>query len=1085
MKLFFKLTSSLSLNLFLFIALAQNSNPLISDNYIQNSIQRSIATLSSEGDTVAVVSDHEHNKVQISALRAPNSYVYDINLAKDNSYAGLLIPVQKAFDVWASQDWFLNSPLSGNGVLSAFVYWEDSPGLIQRVEMQDSQPINFSRIKVFINSSMKEGNAVISLHLGNNGNQNDQIIWSWHVWVTDDPSNGISFGQGIETDKLGNSFTPHFMDRNLGATSANMLDHDWHKAGGLLYEWGRKDPIPSFVTRDFTFYELNGLIGNMRNREGQHQENILPEIMRPFSSISQNIKFTIQNPIAYILNSDNGTWFSSNQYRVMDDPTTGTNETIAWDLWSDNMRGENSNASSSNPIIRADSRSYEAKSPYDPCPNGWRIPSHLGRQTVNNFHSPWGRKNSGYNDDTNPALHEFYPHQTNQAMVDVKVYNGLGIDFSEAHNANGDSRRIGHFPNSGYYVYYQNNNPTIVFQDEDAQSLLWSATYSLGGARHLKIISDPNRFDVSEYGLNEILINQTTTSKEALPVRCIEDPNLAITGNFDTEYFKYQTPPFTVGLDNPNSYIVFEQSNLSIPVSKAFSIHQYLFPNDDPLPITNLVANVYWTDNTALVQSVSVQSNGNDPKFSSIEVQIGPNQNGNAVISLHNGSIDNPALWSWHIWAVGSEIEELTYVNQNILPAQYNFVNSTSTGQVPLTTTFMDRNLGAVYALPTELLTNPSNSQLVNEMKLSGGLHYQWGRKDPIPSFQRVGNLESYEIFKGIAVQQNGTVQFQSVNTLNYQNQYTKVYDVYKLEAGITEQDLKHEAANKIINYSIENPLSFLHQNTTELSDWVSDELSVYAERWGHGTSKSIFDPCPEGWRVPDTYQVYENGHGNSPWFNGKLAGSNQGTPSSLENAYGGQFFTLNNLAVGWFFNDVNFQVGSFPTTGIIGKFSSSEIGGTTVNQAITGLWTSSLTQQMKGNALGMTMGRIGGSSHQVISTGNLSPTFGMNVRCAKDEIRYNGELGIDSFRMNSRVFKDNDMDENITFYPNPVIQFLNSNVDIDWVVELYDLQGRMVTIGKFANRKFDLTTVKKGIYIGLITNPKTQKTVKLKIIKE
>lgn len=1057
MKYLFKIASNLTLNLLFIFGLCQLPDGNLALSSTENS----------------VISD--------SHLRAPNSYIFDYTLAREHNYSGLKIPVKKAFEIWSDENWFLNENLDVSGILSAYVYWEDVHGLISKVEIDNSDPIENSKIVVSVNPKKGKGNALISLHLGNNGNSNDDIIWSWHVWVTDDPSEGVEYGHGIETDINGNLFTPLYMDRNLGAVYNHILGHNWHKTIGLLYEWGRKDPIPPFSTKDFSFHELNGLIGYMRNREGIHFGNILPEIQRPFDDISSNIKFSIRNPISYLLNSDNGTWFSTQQYRIMDNPETSENETVAWDLWSDNMRGENSNASSSNQQIREDSRSYELKSPYDPCPNGWRVPSHLGRITTNNNHSPWGRKNSGANDDLNSDYNTFYPDVPNEAILDAKVYPGIGIDFTNAHNTNGDTRNIGLFPNTGYYVLYTNDgNPTVVFQDRSSESLVWTATYSLGGARHLKIISDPLRFDVSEFGLNKIFINQTTFSQEGLPVRCMRDPNINLTGNFETEYIVSPKIYFTKGLYNPNSYIIYNETELLIPVNKAFSAYENLFPEALGLLFNNLIANVYWTDNPSLIQSVTIHGNHEDARENFIRVSIQNGQKGNAVVSLHNGSIENPAYWSWHIWVPADSIKEITYVNQEILHAAYNFINATTTGNPPLTTTFMDRNLGALHDLPVEILNHPNEPILTNEVKNSGGLHYQWGRKDPIPSFRMVGG-DTYEIYRGISVDSNGHVTYQVVNALDYQNQFTESYNDYKISAGVHGDDPKHIEADKIINYSTMNPLSFLHHGVTSNTDWVSGELSTAENRWGHAEKKSIYDPCPADWRVPDVFKVTENGKGSSPWYNGKKLGSNQGIPNPIGSHYGGEFFHHDNKAVGWFYNDKDYYIGNFPATGIIGRFSPSEIGGTSVNQAVTGVWTASLTQQMKGFALAMTMGVLTDSTHRLISTGNTPPSYGLNVRCAKDERRYTGDLGNDYFEMSVRDFS-NPNHSGFEVFPNPVEDFLYVSDNDPYTVEIYDLQGRIVRKGIFENRKIDLSFLKPGVYIGLLT--KNSITISIKIVK-
>lgn len=1063
MKYLLKITSNLTLNLLFAFCLAQNAN---------TDIESSV--------------NSEYLSFEVSNLRAPNSYIFDYNLSKENNYSGIKIPIKKAFEIWSDQDWFLNEPLSQNGTLSAYVYWEDINGLISKVEIENGNPIEDSKIIVSVNPKKGKGNALISLHLGSNGNSEDDIIWSWHVWVTDDPSDGVAYGQGIETDINGNPFQPKYMDRNLGATYDHILGHNWHKTIGLLYEWGRKDPIPPFSTKDFAFHEISGLVGYMRNREGVHYGNVLPEILRPFNDISSNLKFTVRNPIVYLLNSDNGTWFSSQQYRILDNPNTEPNEMIAWDLWSDNMRGENSNASSSNQQIRNDSRSYELKSPYDPCPNGWRIPSHLGRITTNNNHSPWGRKNSGGNDDANPAYNTFYPHQPNQVILHAKIYSGLGIDFSDAHNANGDSRNIGLHPTSGYYVLYTDDNgenPTVVFHDRGAQSLLWTATYSLGGARHLKIISDPMRLDVSEFGLNQIFVNQTTVSQEGLPVRCMLDPNLSLIGNFETEYVTSPKTYFTQGLQNPNSYIIYNDTELLIPVNKAFSAYENLFPEDPGLPYDNLTSNVFWTDNPLLIQSVSIQGNSGDPRENFIRVSINNGQKGNAVISLHNGSIQNPVYWSWHIWVPANEINEITYVNQNILPAEYNFINATSTGNPPLTTTFMDRNLGALHDLPVEIIDHPTESVLIDEVKNSGGFHYQWGRKDPVPSFKNVGG-DDYQIFKGISVDSNGNVSYQTVNSLDYQNQFTELYTDYKISANVQPGDSKYIEADKIINYSVQNPLTFLHKGITTNTDWVSGELAISENRWGHADKKSIYDPCPADWRIPDVFKVTENGRGSSPWYNGKKLGSSQGTANFIGSHYGGLFFSYDNKAIGWFFNDAEYQIGHFPTTGVIGRYSPAQVGGTSISQAITGVWTAALTQQMKGFALAMSMGILTDSNHRLISTGNISPAYGLNVRCAKDERRYTGDLGEDYFEMSVRDFNSSNNLKNVKVYPNPVRDFLYISDDRPYKIEIYDLKGRIIRKDKFQNKKTDLNSLENGVYIGLIFDPETSKTISVKIVK-
>ena len=79
----------------------------------------------------------------------------------------------------------------------------------------------------------KKGNVVVGVK--KKGAGNDAYLWSWHLWITEEPQ-----------------LVGGFMDRNLGATSATPSDGD--KTYGLYYQFGRKDPF----TGDINRYDING-----------------------------------------------------------------------------------------------------------------------------------------------------------------------------------------------------------------------------------------------------------------------------------------------------------------------------------------------------------------------------------------------------------------------------------------------------------------------------------------------------------------------------------------------------------------------------------------------------------------------------------------------------------------------------------------------------------------------------------------------------------------------------------------------------------------------------------------------------------
>ena len=114
--------------------------------------------------------------------------------------------------------------------------------------------------------------------------------------------------------------------------------------------------------------------------------------------------------------------------------------------------------------------------------------------------------------------------------------------------------------------------------------------------------------------------------------------------------------------------------------------------------------------------------------------------------------------------------------------------------------TMMDRNLGAISAIPGDVG--------------SLGLLYQWGRKDP---------------FLG------------SSSILTYQ----------EVASTITWPSLvKSDSETGTISYSIRNPMTYINAFS---DDWVYGYGNYKnMNRWTNQQKpKSIYDPCPDGWRVP------------------------------------------------------------------------------------------------------------------------------------------------------------------------------------------------------------------------------------------
>ena len=127
--------------------------------------------------------------------------------------------------------------------------------IIKNVKFQDEY-IYFRTPEKFA-----EGNAVVAIK-----DAYDNILWSWHLWCTDMPSECVYNANG---DTM--------MDRNLGATSIVIGEKE---TSGLLYQWGRKDPFLGYFSSTSTIKWADNYTYS--------------------NSTTGTIKYTIMNPTEFI-----------------------------------------------------------------------------------------------------------------------------------------------------------------------------------------------------------------------------------------------------------------------------------------------------------------------------------------------------------------------------------------------------------------------------------------------------------------------------------------------------------------------------------------------------------------------------------------------------------------------------------------------------------------------------------------------------------------------------------------------------------------------------------------------------------------
>ena len=149
------------------------------------------------------------------------------------------------------------------------------------------------------------------------------ILWSWHIWMTDQP---------VEKVYPSNAT---MMDRNLGAISATPGNVG---TIGLKYQWGRKDPFLGAASHNFNVEAKSTITWPQSEESSATTGTILYATEHPTTFIDKSAEHT------------NEDWYY-----------TGNKST-------DNTRWTTSD---------------KAKSIYDPCPAGWRVPDDSNKNVLN------------------------------------------------------------------------------------------------------------------------------------------------------------------------------------------------------------------------------------------------------------------------------------------------------------------------------------------------------------------------------------------------------------------------------------------------------------------------------------------------------------------------------------------------------------------------------------------------------------------------------------------------------------------------------------------------------------------------------
>ena len=312
----------------------------------------------------------------------------------------------------------------------------------------------------------------------------------------------------------------------------------------------------------------------------------------------------------------------------------------------------------------------------------------------------------------------------------------------------------------------------------------------------------------------------------------------------------------------------YTSSKTKVMGTEEFVLQKFLDHNDHEItsPYINLQnagdpatkAKVVWEDCQDIVTTPAVTGSGAD-SYLTFTIDKNKLQNGNAVVAVTNAT--GTVMWSWHLWFTPkSSLKKIPFTSGG---STYNFMTDNLGWKYTKWTGGLKREV--VVKIEQQAETGEKKTATITLKQAAGnnvregyGSLYQWGRKDPLPGtdnfYPNTAPNIGYKFNDGYAIVGDQVADY--TNPANIQRMEKRTIGLSIREPGIM---LPKVGGGK---------LSWTNRQYINL--WSADNDKMYeSETPIKNGVKTIYDPSPVGFKVPDAYAFKDLSKGVAVWENG------------------------------------------------------------------------------------------------------------------------------------------------------------------------------------------------------------------------